>query len=396
MIARSLALHPNLVLLLGAIVLIGAGEEMWMRFLPKYLDALGASAFAIGLFDALQTWLGAVYAYPGGVAVDRWGHRRALTAFTAISIAGYAVMLLVPHWAAVLAAMFLFRAWSDLSLPATFSLVGASLPPARQTMGIAVQSLIKRVPIMVGPLAGGVLMDRYGIRGGAQAAFGVSIVLGLAALLVHRRLRAEAARPERLGGFLALVRGFDPRLRRLLFSDILIRFCERLPHAWVVIYALDRVGVTATQVGVLIAIEMVTAMACYLPVAHFADRFRREPFVIATFVFFTLFPVTLAMSASFGWLALAFFVRGLKEFGEPPRKALILSYAQPEAPARTVGAYYLLRDTVVAAGSFLGAALWKLGPGVNFWTAAVAGAAGTLAYVWSAGPRTATGTGDRL
>src|SRR5712692_7736388 len=93
-----LGLRRNIALLLLAIVVIGAGEELWMRFLPKYLESLGAAAFIIGLFDAIKTLLGAVCAYPGGIAVDRWGHRRALTLFTAISIAGYATVWALPHW----------------------------------------------------------------------------------------------------------------------------------------------------------------------------------------------------------------------------------------------------------------------------------------------------------
>src|ERR1700757_1441530 len=95
-------LKRNLVLMLIAIVAIGAGEETWMRFVPKYLESLGAAALIIGLYDGLKTLLGAVYAWPGGVFVDRWGHRKSLVAFTAISIAGYTLVLLVPHWAAVL------------------------------------------------------------------------------------------------------------------------------------------------------------------------------------------------------------------------------------------------------------------------------------------------------
>src|SRR5437763_15543673 len=111
------ALKRNLAILLIAIFVIGAGEELWMRFVPKYLATLGASALAIGLFDALRTLLGAVYAYPGGVVVDRWGHRRAFLVFNAVSILGYAVVLMFPHWSAVLAGMFLFLSWSCFSLP---------------------------------------------------------------------------------------------------------------------------------------------------------------------------------------------------------------------------------------------------------------------------------------
>src|SRR5215203_6491452 len=105
-------LNRNTCILLGAIVLIAAGEETWMRFVPKYLDVLGASIFVIGAYDALKTLLGAVYAWPGGIVVDRFGHRAALTSFTTIYIAGYVLMLLVPHWAAVIVSSFLFLAWS--------------------------------------------------------------------------------------------------------------------------------------------------------------------------------------------------------------------------------------------------------------------------------------------
>ena len=93
-----LGLKRNLVVLLIALFVIGAGEELWMRFVPKYLQTLGAAVFVIGLYDALRTLLAAIYAYPGGMIADAWGHRRAFIAFNIFSIAGYALVLLVPHW----------------------------------------------------------------------------------------------------------------------------------------------------------------------------------------------------------------------------------------------------------------------------------------------------------
>src|SRR5215210_6158861 len=107
-IADFFALKRNLVILLLAIIVIGAGEELWMRFVPKYLQVLGAAPFVIGLYDAIKTLLGAIYAWPGGIVTDRFGHRRALIAFNVISILGYALVLAVPHWAAVLTGMVLF------------------------------------------------------------------------------------------------------------------------------------------------------------------------------------------------------------------------------------------------------------------------------------------------
>src|SRR5438874_4410808 len=140
-IADFFALKRNLVILLIATFVIGAGEELWIRFIPKYLQALGATVFVIGLFDALRTLLGAIYPYPGGVLVDRWGHRRAFIAFNLFSIAGYSVVLLIPHWAAVIAGMFLFLSWTCFSLPASFSLIGASLSANRHAIGVGLQSV---------------------------------------------------------------------------------------------------------------------------------------------------------------------------------------------------------------------------------------------------------------
>ena len=382
-LGRFLGFERNLVLFLGAVILIGAGEETWMRFVPKYLEVLGAAAGVIGLYDALKTLLGAVYAYPGGVVVDRWGHRRALVAFTALSMAGYAMVLCFPNWEAVVGGMFLFLAWSSLSLPAMFSLVASSLVREKHTMGIGIQSLTKRLPIIIGPIAGGLLMDRYGIVTGMRIGLGLSILLGGLSILLQSRLREDAgAAPAPPAGLLAAVRGFDPRLRRLLYSDILIRFCERIPYAWVVIYAIDYGGVSATRVGVLIAVETAVAMACYIPVAHLADRYGKEAFVIATFLFFTVFPLTLLAAHNFQTLLLAFAVRGLKEFGDSARKALIVEYAGDTSRGQSIGAYYLIRDVIVSFGALLGAALWNLGPEVNFLSAAALGALGTLAYCY--------------
>src|SRR5437773_11968852 len=185
------ALKRNLVIILVAIFVIGTGEELWMRFVPKYLQTLGASVFVIGLYDALRTLIGAIYAYPGGLWADRWGHRRAFITFNLVSIAGYALVLFIPHWAGVIAGMFLFLSWSCFSLPATFSLVGASISADRYSMGIGVQMVVKRVPIMIAPLMGGMLIDRFGVVPGTRIALIITIVLSAITFIALRELRED-------------------------------------------------------------------------------------------------------------------------------------------------------------------------------------------------------------
>jgi len=382
-LADFFGLKRNLVILLIAIFVIGAGEELWMRFVPKYLQAVGATVFVIGLYDALRTLLSAIYAYPGGVLVDVWGHRRAFIIFNLVSIVGYALVLLVPHWAAVIAGMFLFLSWTCFSLPATFSLVGAALEANRHSMGVGVQSVIKRLPIMIAPIIGGMLIDRFGVINGVRIALTVSIFLSVVTIFVQAQLREEPKKEFKFDrwSLWQSLREFNSPMRRLLLSDILIRFCERIPYAWVVIFAMDYIGISGRQVGILTAIEMLAAILCIIPASYYADRYGREPFVIVTFIMFTLFPFSLLLSRSFSALVIAFVIRGFKEFGDTSRKALIIGYSESPKRGQMIGAYYLVRDLVVSAGAILGAYLWKLGPALNFLGAAAFGAAGTIFYM---------------
>jgi MFS family permease len=241
---------------------------------------------------------------------------------------------------------------------------------------------------MIAPFFGGLLIDRFGVVGGVRIALVLSIVLSGATILVQRRLRDEPKEntPGERWTFWQSLREFNSPMRRLLLSDILIRFCERIPYAWVVIFAMDYIGVSAKQVGVLTAVEMLAATLCIIPASHYADRYGREPFVIVTFVMFTLFPISLLISHafpsySFVLLVVAFVIRGFKEFGDTSRKALIIGYCEPARCGQMVGAYYLVRDLVVSVGAIFGAYLWNVNPNVNFLGATALGIVGTIFYV---------------
>lgn len=102
-ITEFLALRRNTALLLVALVLAGTGEKLWLGFAPKYLQTLGAGVFVIGLFDAVQTFLGAIYAYPGGWLTDHFGQRRSPFYSTCCRFpVTYVLVLFWQHWLALM------------------------------------------------------------------------------------------------------------------------------------------------------------------------------------------------------------------------------------------------------------------------------------------------------
>ena len=374
-------LRKSIVALLFMAVLVGLGEKMAERFLPIYLLALGGGILSVGFLNGMDNLLSALYSFPGGYLSDRLGYKRALIVFNLIAMTGYVIVILFPHWLAVLVGAAFFLSWSALSLPATMSLVSRALPQQKRTMGVSILSLVRRIPMALGPVIGGVLIGIYGEKTGIRLAFGVALLLGIVSLVFQQvmisddgnRGKAEK-RPSRLWRFMS------PDLRNLLVSDILIRFAEQIPYAFVVIWCIKMNGISAVQFGLLTTIEMVTAMLAYIPVAWLADRTGKKPFVLITFVNFTLFPLFLLFSHTFWMMAAAFVIRGLKEFGEPTRKALIMDLAPEDQKAGMFGLYYLLRDIVVSAAAFAGGFLWQFSPTVNLLAATACGLLGTIYF----------------
>lgn len=359
-IVDFLGLKKNIIALLSMVILVGLGEKMAERFLPLYLMALGGGAFSIGLLNGMDNLLSALYSLPGGYASDRLGYKRALLLFNLIAMAGYAVVIVFPYWQAVLVGSVFFVSWTAISLPATMDMVASVLPKNKRTMGVSLHSLVRRVPMALGPVIGGAMIGIFGETKGIRLAFVAALVLASVSLVLQQAMIGNEKRTSPKGASTTSSRFslINAPLRNLLVSDILIRFCEQIPYAFVVIWCVRINKITPLQFGLLTTVEMITAMLVYIPVAYLADKSTKKPFVVTTFIFFTVFPLVLLFAKSFWVMVIAFIIRGLKEFGEPTRKALIMDLAPDDRKAATFGIYYLIRDIIVSIAAFGGALLW--------------------------------------
>ncbi len=375
-----LGLERNVALAATSVFLVETGEELWKRYLPKYLEALGAGAGTIGLFGTATDFFDAIYQYPGGWLADRLGRRRAFLVFIALAAVGYAIYLASPSWPYVFLGLAFVMAWQSMASPAIFAVIGDALPKERRTMGFTVQAIIKRIPRAFSPIAGGALITAIGVTAGIRAALVASLVLAVGTMLVSRAINVPiiAGRPI---GIREVWQSFHAALKRLLVSDIIIRTCQGMADIFIILYATNVIGIGIGQFGILVAIQVTTSILVYIPSARIADRIGRKPFVIATFVCFALFPVAVMLSAGFWTLALAFVIGGLREIGEPARKAMIVDFAEPHARGRTVGLYYLVRSLSVTPAAAIGGLLWQIDPRLPFFVAGVIGLIGTAVFV---------------
>src|SRR5687767_1815330 len=150
--ADFLGLKRNIVFLLSLTVIMLTGEKLWERFLPKYLEGIGASTLILGGLGFLQNILNAFWALPGGYLSDKLGHRKSLFLFNIMAVIGYAIAILFTNWVAVFIGMIFFSAWSAVSLPASMSLITDSLKYSKTAMGISMHSIVRRIPMAIGPI----------------------------------------------------------------------------------------------------------------------------------------------------------------------------------------------------------------------------------------------------
>ena len=379
-ISEFLSLERNVAVASGAVFLLGLGEELWKKFLPKYLEALGASIPVIGLFGTAEDFFDAIYQYPGGWVADRFGRRRAFMIFLGLACVGYLIYLLGPSWPFAFAGLAFVMAWQSMASPAMFAVIGDALPPEKRAMGFSVQSILKRVPIVIAPVVGGAIIARRGIISGIHIGLIVTLVIAIFTAWLIRLINIVHETHHSIDIF-GVWNSFQSRLKRLLVSDIFIRTCEGMSDILVILYVTNVLHFSVARFGTLLAIQFLTTLLIYLPAAKAADRVGRKPFIIATFCAFTLYPLAVIAAHDFTGLVIAFIIGGLREIGEPARKAMIVDSAKAQLRARSVGLYYLIRSLAITPAAAIGGLLWKLTPQTPFAIAGAMGMVGTFIFM---------------
>jgi hypothetical protein len=407
-VASWLGLNRATVAVLVVIGCLGLSEEVWSNFLSLHLKDRAAAVNAMTAVATAATYMGVIafaknllegFGYIiGGTIAHRMGARVALAVSALPMAVGFTLMLVVRDPRAIMFAALLMTNWEPLSVPATFDVVGSEVPKHRRTIAFAVQSIQKRLPKVIGPIVGGIVFAIAGYWLNLSIAFGLvglSVVLQLA---LTRKMRPKPDGPH--VPLRQILNDMPRNLRLLLSAEIFIRWGDWFARDFAVLYVatilIDRWGWTAARAdettGWLLGLMSLTALATYVPMAKWIDKSTSpKPFIGTTFFLFAIFPITLVvlprLCAMFGLPVLAglivvYIINGLRELGEPARKALISTGFPPEVRARAVGLYWGLRSFAFCPAPLVAAYLWThIGPDDTF---LIGGAIGLLGTAWYA------------
>lgn len=189
-----LGIQRSMVGLLTMVILVGMGSG-WRNVFPFICWHWGRE-LAVGLLNGLDNLLSALIPSPEGILRIVWGRKKALLVFNGIAMVGFTIVILVPHWWAVIGASFLFLSDGHFS-SCNDEIDFVSLPSNKRTMGVSVHSLVRRIPMALGPVVGGLLIGFYEEVKGIRISFAVALVFALVAMIAQQRLIEEPVSKEK-------------------------------------------------------------------------------------------------------------------------------------------------------------------------------------------------------
>ncbi|MBI4632827.1 MAG: MFS transporter [Deltaproteobacteria bacterium] len=376
---------------------LGLSEEIWRNFLAIHLkdsltginhtaQVLGAVKY-MGIFAVLVNLLEGFGYIIGGAVAHRMGARVAFLVSALPMTAGFCLLLATRNPLLIIAGALLVTNWESLSVPATFEVVGNETPSNRLTIAFAMQSIQKRLPKVFGPLIGGFVMA-VGYWVNLSLAFGLVVIVSVIQFTLLGRMR-----PKDEGRYVPLkliLKDMPPHLKSLLSAEIILRWGDWFVRDFAVLYLVGVLAVSAGEAGMLVALSGLTALITYIPVGKMVDNASSPRlFIGLTFFLFALFPLNLVLLPQLsplvgvpvmGALIVVFILNGLREVGEPARKAMISSGFPRETRARAIGLYWGLRSFAFCPAPLISYLLWsRLGPESTF---LIGGVLGMVATLW--------------
>jgi len=347
-------------------------QQGWSPFWPKYmLDNLGASVTIIGLFTAITTAEQTLFQLPGGILADRYGRKRIIVYGSLIRTLSPLIYFLAPSWEWIIPAAII-NGMASLYMPAFSAIIADSMPEKRRGAGYGAYNAITNIPVMLGPLIGGMAIEVYGYESGIKVFLAVQVVMGLVMTGVRHMILHETIEHQHQGARPPLVpkaqtfREFPETIKVMMAVAIIGSFSSRLVYDLINLYALEVLALSPGQLGLINTAVGATATALALPGGMLSDRYGRKNNIMLGR---TVSPISQGLVTLTGGFGSYFAVRVFNaagtavggsgmEAGGPSWNALIADIVPPAKRATVIGSIGTLTAVVAAPGAVLGGYLW--------------------------------------
>ena len=390
----------NVAVLTGTQTLWMFTAFLWWPYRSLFILELGATKELLGMLLMIETLGQVVFQLPGGVLADRFGRKRVIVLGSAFRVAACLVYLLSAHWIHTAPALLLASA-GMLGLPAMTALIAESLPEESRSAGFAAYRTVTWMPMIVTSLLGGVFMDYFGVLRGVRLCMTAALVVSVVSTVLRWRMLEETFDPDEHQE--SSVMTFDVKSLRESLGAVsreiwvmtivaaLSGFAMRIVWSFMVVYAVEEVGLTNTQWGLIgTAISVVSTLLTY-PGGMLADRVGRKPCIIISRILSPLSTLGFTFSSNFWQMGVTRALGGVAQgfgglvwgpMGGPVWQALVADLTTQKNRGRMMGLMGSIAGVVSTPASWIGGYMYdNISPKLPFQTSFLIDVIATVVFV---------------
>lgn len=346
--------------------LTGAAFSLVMPFLPLYVELLGVTGHS-----ALNMWSGLVFSITflfSAMASPFWGglaDRKGRKIMLLRSALGMAIVMALMGFAQNIWQFLVLRALLGLLggfIPNANALIATQMPRNRSGWAMGTLSTGGVAGALLGPLAGGLLADVYGLRIVFFITASVLFICFLLTLFCIRENFTPVAKKEMLHAKEVLASLKSPRLVLSLFvTTMIIQVATGSIAPILTLYVRElagNVGNIAFISGMIASVPGVAALMSAPRLGRLGDRIGPEKILVAALLISVLLLVPMAFVQTPWQLGLLRFLLGAADGALLPAVQTLLVYNTTQQIAGRVFSYnQSFRDIGNVTGPLLGAAV---------------------------------------
>jgi len=337
----------------------------------RRFDEFGAGVKALGISAMAFALTTAISAPFMGALADRFGRRPLILGSLAAYCAAFAGYLLAPSAVVLILVRGLAGAFTAGLMPAVTGLATDLAPEERRAQWIAFVIGGASFGWVAGPIAGGMIFDRWGYSTALIVSIGLAALTFLVALLgvPESRPAADRSFPVRTSGTshgqrknlkdsLSNLRSTLPTSLSaflvLLFIYFAVLFAWTFMEPELMFYAYNDLGWSSSMLGLAMSAFGVSMMVGVFAFGRSSDRLGRKPVILFGLALFSAQFIGLAFFKSFFVITASFLIAGMgNALFDPALTASILDISPEEHRARILGIKY----ATGSIGNVLGPAL---------------------------------------
>jgi MFS family permease len=293
-------IRGNYAVLITSWIMVDFASELPATYYGLYVLGLGATETILGVIGLSQFLALASLQFPGGYLADKYGRKWLISTMTFGVALSYILFAIAPSWSFILIGAVLMSIFNSTYQPALNAMISDSLPAERRGMGFSIVSLITSVSTTPSPAVAGLLHVSFGLINGMRIAYGIVIVLFLAAAFFRLFFLKETVVSTSKPHLNEMIHSYPTALKEsfsvwkkvpksmlylfLSFSIAIIGFSST--SLFTVIYATRVLLIDEIMWAVIIAIVPITTIILAIPVGKLVDKIKRKiPILVSLLIF---------------------------------------------------------------------------------------------------------------